>query len=241
MGKGERSLFWPQGFDINTDQSYFLSQLSQEQLSKSLFPVGELEKKEVRKIALENDLPTAKKKDSTGICFIGERDFKNFLKNYIFSKPGEIHTLNGEVLGHHDGLMYYTIGQRKGLNIGGDNRFKNAPWFVVGKDIENNRLLVGQGLNNPYLFSNRVIVEDINWISKERFVGTLECSAKFRYRQEDQVCLIRWIDKGLIEVVTNKPVRAVTPGQACVFYNGEICLGGGTIKEVYQNQKKLMY
>jgi tRNA-specific 2-thiouridylase len=112
---------------------------------------------------------------------------------------------------------------------------------VVGKDIENNRLLVGQGLNNPYLFSNRVIVEDINWISKERFVGILECSAKFRYRQEDQVCLIRWIDKGLIEVVTNKPVRAVTPGQACVFYNGEICLGGGTIKEVYQNQKKLMY
>ena len=233
--------FLLKGKDNNKDQSYFLSQLTQEQLRKSLFPVGELDKSEVRKIALENDLPTAKKKDSTGICFIGERDFKNFLKNYIFSKPGEIHTLNGEVLGHHDGLMYYTIGQRKGLNIGGDNRFKNAPWFVVGKDIDNNVLLVGQGLNNPYLFSNRIIVEDINWISKKRFEGTLECKAKFRYRQEDQVCLIKWIDEGLIEVITNKPIRAVTPGQACVFYDDEVCLGGGTIKEVYQNQKKMMY
>lgn len=233
--------FLLKGKDNNKDQSYFLSQLTQEQLRKSLFPVGELDKSEVRKIALENDLPTARKKDSTGICFIGERDFKNFLKNYIFSKPGEIHTLNGEVLGHHDGLMYYTIGQRKGLNIGGDNRFKNAPWFVVGKDIDNNVLLVGQGLNNPYLFSNRIIVEDINWISKKRFEGTLECKAKFRYRQEDQVCLIKWIDEGLIEVITNKPIRAVTPGQACVFYDDEVCLGGGTIKEVYQNQKKMMY
>lgn len=233
--------FLLKGKDNNKDQSYFLSQLTQEQLSKSLFPVGELDKSEVRRIALENDLPTARKKDSTGICFIGERDFKNFLKNYIFSKPGEIHTLNGEVLGHHDGLMYYTIGQRKGLNIGGDNRFKNAPWFVVGKDIDNNVLLVGQGLNNPYLFSNRIIVEDINWISKRRFEGTFECKAKFRYRQEDQVCLIKWIDEDLIEVITNKPIRAVTPGQACVFYDDEVCLGGGTIKEVYQNQKKMMY
>lgn len=233
--------FLLKGKDNNKDQSYFLSQLTQEQLSKSLFPVGELDKSEVRRIALENDLPTARKKDSTGICFIGERDFKNFLKNYIFSKPGEIHTLNGEVLGHHDGLMYYTIGQRKGLNIGGDNRFKNAPWFVVGKDIDNNVLLVGQGLNNPYLFSNRIIVEDINWISKKRFEGTFECKAKFRYRQEDQVCLIQWIDEDLIEVITNKPIRAVTPGQACVFYDDEVCLGGGTIKEVYQNQKKMMY
>ena len=233
--------FLLKGKDNNKDQSYFLSQLTQEQLSKSLFPVGELDKSEVRKIALENDLPTARKKDSTGICFIGERDFKNFLKNYIFSKPGEIHTLNGEILGHHDGLMYYTIGQRKGLNIGGDNRFKNAPWFVVGKDIDNNVLLVGQGLNNPYLFSNRIIVEDINWISKKCFEGTLECKAKFRYRQEDQVCLIQWIDEDLIEVITNKPIRAVTPGQACVFYDDEVCLGGGTIKEVYQNQKKMMY
>ena len=233
--------FLLKGKDNNKDQSYFLSQLSQEQLSKSLFPVGELNKSEVRKIALEENLPTAKKKDSTGICFIGERDFKNFLKNYIFSKPGEIQTLNGEVIGHHDGLMYYTIGQRKGLNIGGDNRFKNAPWFVIGKDLERNVLLAGQGLNNPYLFANRVIVEDINWISPKRFTGEIECKAKFRYRQEDNTVLIKWLDDNLIEVICNKPIRAMTPGQACVFYDGEVCLGGGTIKEVYQNQKRMNY
>ncbi len=233
--------FLLKGKDNNKDQSYFLSQLSQEQLSKSLFPVGELNKSEVRKIALKENLPTAKKKDSTGICFIGERDFKNFLKNYIFSKPGEIQTLNGEVIGHHDGLMYYTIGQRKGLNIGGDNRFKNAPWFVIGKDLERNVLLAGQGLNNPYLFANRVIVEDINWISPKRFTGEIECKAKFRYRQEDNTVLIKWLDDNLIEVICNKPIRAMTPGQACVFYDGEVCLGGGTIKEVYQNQKRMNY
>lgn len=233
--------FLLKGKDNNKDQSYFLSQLSQEQLSKSLFPVGELSKIEVRKIAIEENLPTAKKKDSTGICFIGERDFKNFLKNYIFSKPGEIQTLNGNVIGHHDGLMYYTIGQRKGLNIGGDNRFKNAPWFVIGKDLQRNVLLAGQGLNNPYLFANRVIVEDINWISPKKFTGVIECKAKFRYRQEDNTVLIKWLDDNLIEVICNKPVRAMTPGQACVFYDSEVCLGGGTIKEVYQNQKKMNY
>jgi tRNA-specific 2-thiouridylase len=233
--------FLLKGKDNNKDQSYFLSQLSQEQLSKSLFPVGELNKSEVRKIAIEENLPTAKKKDSTGICFIGERDFKNFLKNYIFSKPGEIQTLNGDVIGHHDGLMYYTIGQRKGLNIGGDNRFKNAPWFVIGKDLQRNVLLAGQGLNNPYLFANRVIVEDINWISPKKFTGVIECKAKFRYRQEDNTVLIKWLDDNLIEVICNKPVRAMTPGQACVFYDSEVCLGGGTIKEVYQNQKKMNY
>ena len=163
------------------------------------------------------------------------------MKNYIFSKPGEIQTLNGEVIGHHDGLMYYTIGQRKGLNIGGDNRFKNAPWFVIGKDLERNVLLAGQGLNNPYLFANRVIVEDINWISPKRFTGEIECKAKFRYRQEDNTVLIKWLDDNLIEVICNKPIRAMTPGQACVFYDGEVCLGGGTIKEVYQNQKRMNY
>ncbi|MDD3129639.1 MAG: tRNA 2-thiouridine(34) synthase MnmA [Candidatus Izemoplasmatales bacterium] len=233
--------FLLRGVDGNKDQSYFLSQLSQEQLSRSLFPVGELKKKEVREIALKNNIPTATKKDSTGICFIGERDFKNFLKNYIFSKPGLIKTLDGVVIGKHDGLMYYTIGQRKGLNIGGDNRFENAPWFVVGKDLEKNVLLAGQGLDNPYLYANRVIVEDVNWIVKDRFSGRLECSAKFRYRQADNVVLINWLDDNTLEVITNKPVRAMTPGQAAVFYQGDICLGGGTIKEVYQNKKKMMY
>ncbi len=236
---GEQFLL--RGIDNNKDQSYFLSQLSQEQLEFSLFPVGGLTKKEVRKIAVDNNIPTATKKDSTGICFIGERNFKEFLKNYIFTKPGKIETLKGEILGEHDGLMYYTIGQRKGLNIGGDSRFPNAPWFVIAKDIERNVLLVGQGINHPQLFANRVIVEEVNWISKEKFTGLIECTAKFRYRQSDNVVLIKWLDETSLEVISNKPVRAVTPGQAAVFYDGEICLGGGIIKAAYQNNQKLQY
>lgn len=229
------------GKDKNKDQSYFLCQLNQDQLRNSLFPVGEYTKTEVRRIALEANLPTAEKKDSTGICFIGERDFKNFLKNYIFSQPGDMVTLNGEVLGRHDGLMYYTIGQRKGLNIGGDNRFYNAPWFVIGKDLSKNQLLVGQGFNHPKLYANRIIVEDVNWISKKRFEDTLECQAKFRYRQKDNLVRIKWLDETTLEVVANKPIRACTPGQAAVFYDGEVCLGGGVIRNAYQNDNKLPY
>ncbi len=236
---GEQFLL--RGIDNNKDQSYFLSQLSQEQLQFSLFPVGGLTKKEVRKIAMDNNIPTATKKDSTGICFIGERNFKEFLKNYIFAKPGKINSSTGETLGEHDGLMYYTIGQRKGLHIGGDSRFPNAPWFVIGKDIDNNALIVGQGINHPQLFANRVIVEDVNWISKKSFNGQMECSAKFRYRQSDNTVLIKWLDDTTLEVISNKPVRAVTPGQAAVFYDGEICLGGGVIKAAYQNNQLLQY
>lgn len=233
--------FLLKGLDDNKDQTYFLSQLNQSQLSKSLFPVGDLPKVEVRRIALENNLPTAQKKDSTGICFIGERDFKNFLKNYIYAKPGDIKTLDGKVIGQHDGLMYYTIGQRKGLLIGGDSRFSQAPWFVVGKDIKNNVLLAGQGFHHPMLYANRVIVEGVNWISPKKFTNTMECMAKFRYRQADNPVIIKWLDETTLEVITNKPVRAITPGQAAVFYDGEVCLGGGTINEVYQNTIKLPY
>ncbi|MDY0010111.1 MAG: tRNA 2-thiouridine(34) synthase MnmA [Candidatus Izemoplasmatales bacterium] len=233
--------FLLKGLDDNKDQTYFLSQLNQSQLSKSLFPVGDLPKVEVRRIALENNLPTAQKKDSTGICFIGERDFKNFLKNYIYAKPGDIKTLDGKVIGQHDGLMYYTIGQRKGLLIGGDSRFSQAPWFVVGKDIKNNVLLAGQGFHHPMLYANRVIVEGVNWISPKKFTNTMECMAKFRYRQADNPVIIKWLDETTLEVITNKPVRAITPGQAAVFYDGEVCLGGGTINEVFQNTIKLPY
>ncbi|MCF7923541.1 MAG: tRNA 2-thiouridine(34) synthase MnmA [Candidatus Izimaplasma sp.] len=233
--------FLLRGLDHNKDQSYFLSSLSQKQLAKSLFPVGELTKKKVREIAKENNIPTASKKDSTGICFIGERDFKEFLKNYIFTKPGNIETIDKDVIGSHEGLMYYTIGQRKGLEIGGNKNYPNAPWFVIGKDIERNVLIVGQGENNPMLYANRVIVEDVNWISKTKFSGELECHAKFRYRQKDNVVIIKWINKNEIEVIAKHPVKAVTPGQAAVFYDGEICLGGGVIKASYQNNKKLMY
>lgn len=233
--------FLLKGLDDNKDQTYFLSQLNQSQLSKSLFPVGDLPKVEVRRIALENNLPTAQKKDSTGICFIGERDFKNFLKNYIYAKPGDIKTLDGKVIGQHDGLMYYTIGQRKGLLIGGDSRFSQAPWFVVGKDIKNNVLLAGQGFHHPKLYANRVIVEGVNWISPKKFTNTMECMAKFRYRQADNPVIIKWLDETTLEVITNKPVRAITPGQAAVFYDGEVCLGGGIINEVFQNTMKLPY
>ncbi|MFO7968522.1 MAG: tRNA 2-thiouridine(34) synthase MnmA [Bacillota bacterium] len=233
--------FLLRGIDKNKDQSYFLSDLSQEQLAKVLFPVGELTKSEVRKIAKDQNLPTAEKKDSTGICFIGERNFKEFLKNYIYSKPGNIETIDGDIIGSHDGLMYYTIGQRKGLEIGGNKNYPNAPWFVIGKDIKRNVLIAGQGRNNPNLFANRIIVEDVNWISKTKFKDELECLAKFRYRQKDNTVIIKWIDKDVLEVIANHPIRAVTPGQAAVFYDGEICLGGGKIKASYQNNKKLMY
>ncbi len=239
--ESENEIFLLRGIDNLKDQSYFLCQLNQEQLKNSLFPVGELTKKQVRDIAKSNQIPTANKKDSTGICFIGERNFRDFLKNYLFTKPGNIETLNREILGFHEGLMYYTIGQRKGLNIGGDNRFKNSPWFVVGKDIERNVLLVGQGINHPHLYSNRIIVDDVNWISPVRFSGWYECTAKFRYRQTDNLVRIRWIDEFSLEVICNKPTRATTPGQAAVFYNDEVCLGGGTIRSVFQNQNQLKY
>ena len=233
--------FLLRGKDKNRDQSYFLSDLSQEQLAKAIFPVGELTKKEVRKIAEEQNIPTANKKDSTGICFIGERNFKEFLKNYIFSKPGNIETKDGDIIGRHEGLMYYTIGQRKGLEIGGNKNYPNAPWFVIGKDIERNVLIAGQGRNNPNLFANRVIVEDVNWIGKTKFKGELECQAKFRYRQIDNVVIIKWLEENKLEVITKHPVRAITPGQAAVFYDGEVCLGGGKIKASFQNKIKLNY
>lgn len=237
--QGEHFLL--RGLDQNKDQSYFLSHLNQDQLSKSLFPVGELTKKVVREIALKEQIPTYDKKDSTGICFIGERHFKEFLKNYLFTKPGPIETDEGDVIGQHEGLMYYTIGQRKGLEIGGHKDYPNAPWFVIGKDVDRNVLVIGQGKNHPRLFANRIIVEDVHWISPQRFEGQIECSAKFRYRQSDQTVLIRWINDKDIEVIAHIPIKSVTPGQAAVFYQGEVCLGGGTIQASYQNQHKLMY
>ncbi len=229
------------GLDNNKDQTYFLSQLNQEQLSNTLFPVGELTKPEVRNIALEENLPTAKKKDSTGICFIGERNFKEFLKNYIFTKPGPIVADDGNIIGQHDGLMYYTIGQRKGLNIGGLKDYENKPWFVIGKDLEKNILRVGQGINHPDLFSDKALIEDVNWIPLNKFENTLECTAKFRYRQPDVSVKIRWSGDNELIVDMLEPVRAVTPGQAAVFYLGELCLGGGVINTAYYQGKKRNY
>ncbi len=227
------------GVDDNKDQTYFLSQLKQSQLEDVLFPVGHLSKTEVRTIAEEQKLPTASKKDSTGICFIGEREFNLFLKNYLPAKPGEIKTLDGDVIGRHEGLMHYTIGQRKGLGIGGLKDYENKPWFAVGKDLETNTLYAAQGYHHPYLYSTSCTLEDVNLITSEP-VFDRELTAKFRYRQADKsVKIIKKDDT--VHVVFDKPVRAVTPGQACVFYDNEICLGGGTIQTVYKDGTRLKY
>ena len=223
------------GVDSNKDQTYFLHQLTQAQLSKALFPVGDLTKAEVRKIAKDYNLPIATKKDSTGVCFIGERNFKKFLENYIPAKPGNMETLDGEVVGKHDGIMYYTIGQRHGLGLGG----AGDAWFVLGKDLERNVLLVGRGAEQEYLYSNRAIISDINWISDNREISA--CTAKFRYRSNDVEVKLKWITDEKIEVFYEGKAKAVTPGQSAVFYDGEIVLGGGTIQEVYMNDEKRRY
>ena len=222
------------GVDDNKDQTYFLSQLTHEQLENVLFPVGDLVKDEVRKIALEYDLVTAKKKDSTGICFIGERNFKQFLKNYLPNTPGDVIDIDtGRKVGEHIGLMYYTIGQRKGLNIGG----AKEKMFVVGKDLNKNILYICYGEDNHYLMSNSCIIEQVNFNCDIR---PDKCSAKFRYRQKDVNVELEYLDNGEI-LVKYTDVKAVTPGQACVLYDGEICLGGGIIKEVRKDGKKLWY
>lgn len=223
------------GIDSNKDQTYFLSQVSKKQLENVLFPVGDMEKKDVRKIAEEYELITAKKKDSTGICFIGERNFKNFLKNYLPNQPGDVINIdtNG-VIGKHIGLMNYTIGQRKGLNIGGTK----DKMFVVGKDLEKNILYICLGEDNDYLISTSCLVDNINYLGDEKLENV---TAKFRYRQEDIPVHLEWIENGEVLVRYEQGVKSVTPGQACVFYNKEECLGGGIIKEVRKNDKKLWY
>lgn len=223
------------GIDSNKDQTYFLSQVSKEQLENVLFPVGDMEKKDVRKIAEEYDLITAKKKDSTGICFIGERNFKNFLKNYLPNQPGDVINIDtNEVIGKHIGLMNYTIGQRKGLNIGGTK----DKMFVVGKDLEKNILYICLGEDNDYLISTSCLVDNINYLGDEKLENV---TAKFRYRQEDIPVHLEWLENGEVLVRYEQGVKSVTPGQACVFYNKEECLGGGIIKEVRKNDKKLWY
>ncbi len=222
--------------DHNKDQTYFLSQLSKKQLSNVLFPIGELKKREVRKIADEFGLITAAKKDSTGICFIGERNFTKFLENYLPNIPGDIIDIEtNTVIGKHIGLMYYTIGQRKGLNLGGNH----DRVFVVGKDLSKKILYVAHGDDNSYLFSDSAIIDTINWISDEK---PKNCLAKFRYRQNDNPVEMEYLDDNHILVKYPQGVKAVTPGQACVFYaeNGE-CLGGGLIKEIRKEGEKLWY
>ncbi len=228
------------GVDSNKDQTYFLSQLSEKQLENVLFPIGDLPKKEVRRIAKDADLPTADKKDSTGICFIGERDFDKFLRNYLPAQSGDIRTTDGVKIGEHVGLMHYTIGQRKGLGIGGHQDFDNAPWFVVGKDLKSNTLYAGQGYHHEQLYSTHCLLEDVNIIDKTKDLNNVNLTAKFRYRQADQAIKVKIEDNQYV-LYFDAPIRAVTPGQAAVLYDGDVCLGGGLIKTVYKNDKILPY
>lgn len=222
--------------DQNKDQTYFLNQLNQHQLEKILFPLGKMDKPEVRKLAEEYNLITAKKKDSTGICFIGERNFRQFLKGYLPAKPGLIKDIHGNFIGEHDGLMYYTIGQRRGLNIGGTKNGNGKPWFVVEKDLKNNLLVVSQG-EDDMLFSDYLIAHQVNWIPFMPDKKEFDCFAKFRYRQPDQKVHVTLLDNGHVRVDFAEKQRAVTVGQYVVFYNDTECLGGGQIEEVYKNIK----
>lgn len=226
---GESQLL--RGLDNNKDQSYFLYTLSKDQVAQSLFPVGEIEKPIVRAIAEDLGLATAKKKDSTGICFIGERKFKDFLARYLPAQSGEIKTVDGQVIGRHDGLMYHTLGQRKGLGIGGVKGASENAWYVVEKDLVNNVLIVAQGQDNSALLSNGLIASQLHWVDRKPIRQNVRCTVKTRYRQADIACEIQPIDDDTIRVIFDEPQIAVTPGQSAVFYQGEVCLGGGIIEE----------
>ena len=218
------------GRDPGKDQSYFLHLLNQEQLSHALFPLGELQKGEVRAIAREAGFSNAEKRDSTGICFIGERNFRDFLGHYLPAQPGEIRTPEGDLIGRHQGLMYHTLGQRKGLGIGGLSGYSEEPWYVVDKQLENNTLIASQQKNHPLLMSRQVETEPIHWIGSPPPTLPLHCKAQSRYHQQDQSCTITRSEKSGATILFDLPQRAITPGQSMVFYLGDHCLGGGVIR-----------
>lgn len=225
------------GLDNNKDQSYFLHQVGEAELARTLFPVGELEKPEVRRLAEEHDLVTHNKKDSTGICFIGERRFKDFLQQYLPAQPGKIETDTGVEIGEHAGLMYYTIGQRQGLHIGGLKDYPEEPWFVAGKDLARNVLIAVQGKQNDLLFTDWLVAEDIFWINGNTPELPFRCTAKVRYRQSDQHCTLSRNSDGKYMLVFDEPQRAVTPGQSVVIYQDDVCLGGGVIESTGKDEK----
>ena len=221
------------GVDENKDQSYFLYALNQYQIGHALFPLGELDKSEVRDIARQQRFDVASKKDSTGICFIGERKFRDFLQRFIPAQPGDIVDSGGKVIGRHSGLVYYTIGQRQGLGIGGIDDAREEPWYVVDKQLPQNRLVVVQGLDHPLLFHSHCRLTDLHWIGQAPQNADFACSAKIRYRQQDSACRLLEIGKTTATVEFEKAQRAVTPGQSLVFYAGEVCLGGGVIESAF--------
>lgn len=216
------------GLDVGKDQTYFLAGLTQQQLSPAMFPIGAMRKGEVRELARQHFLPVSEKKDSTGICFIGERNFKKFLMTYLPACPGDMVDEHGRRVGRHDGLMYYTLGQRRGLGIGGRSDGSGESWFVIGKDLDRNLLIVQQG-EHEELYSLSLTVDKLNVIPREELPKTFSCTAKFRYRQPDQPVTVELRDGGAF-VRFREPQRAVTPGQWCVLYRGEECLGGGPIE-----------
>jgi len=219
------------GVDANKDQSYFLCRLNQKQLGLALFPIGTMHKSEVRKLATRAGLVTHNKKDSTGICFVGERPFRDFLSRYIPVNPGKIITLEGTTVGEHQGIQFYTLGQRQGLGVGGVRGAGEEPWYVVKKDINTNTLIIAQGHDHPLLFSRKLSASNMHWINESPPVLPFACRAKTRYRQPDQECLIDFISPDAVTVSFKKPQRAVTPGQYIVFYDGDICLGGAVIDD----------
>jgi tRNA-uridine 2-sulfurtransferase len=218
------------GLDPHKDQSYFLHAMPGAALARTLFPIGHLHKDEVRRIARELALPVFDKKDSTGICFIGERPFADFLSHYLPAQPGCIESIDGQVLGQHQGLMYYTLGQRQGLRIGGRNDASDEPWYVARKDLSRNALVVVQGHDHPALFASEMQVRQLTWVAHPRRHAQFRCTAKVRYRQTDQACTVTPAQDGSCYVRFDQPQRAVTPGQYAVFYAADECLGGGVIE-----------
>lgn len=223
------------GLDPAKEQSYFLYTLGQQELARTLFPIGHLHKAEIRKIAQEAGFENYRKKDSTGICFIGERKFTEFLQRYLPAQPGEMRTPDGRAIGTHQGLMYYTLGQRQGLGIGGIKDAPDEPWYVLDKDLANNALVVGQGHDHPLLLHNTLEAVHLDWCRNEPLTEPIECSAKTRYRQSDQFCRLEPAGIDRCRVVFKQPQRAITPGQSVVFYQGDICLGGGVIEAKYNS------
>lgn len=227
------------GVDANKDQTYFLYTINRSILKNVLFPVGGLEKSEVRRIARQHGLATSEKKDSTGICFIGERHFRSFLSQHLAMQPGNLETLDGKIVGKHMGVAYYTLGQRKGLGIGG----AGDAWFVVGKQIERGVLFVAQGADHPALYCDELQAHQLSWVGEAPAQLPFSCYSKVRYRQADRPCIIQKIENGQAWVTFPQPQRAVTPGQSIVFYQGSVCLGGGVIKEAgpsyYEQGKSL--
>ncbi len=220
------------GIDHNKDQSYFLYAVGHYQLSKTLFPVGELEKPKVRELAEQAGFNVFDKKDSTGICFIGERNFTKFLAEYLPAQPGEILTTDGQVIGEHQGLVFHTLGQRQGLGIGGVRGYPEAPWYVLHKDLDNNVLYVGQGHEHPWMLSDRLVASQLAWVSGQAPDAGRSLTAKVRYRQQDQLVSIEEIDENRMQLKFRHAQRAVTPGQSVVLYDGDTCLGGGLIESM---------